>query len=99
MEGNLIIKYLVLNLWPQDKYHDALTVIMLWMIERISGLVPKPNLEEMLNDLIAFQFEEEEWILNPPDGWQVLKVEWCFKSINIYQGHTFSHSLTEYTIQ
>jgi thioredoxin 1 len=30
------------------------------LIERISGLVPKPNLEEMLNDLIEFQFEEEE---------------------------------------
>ena len=30
------------------------------MIERISGLVPKPNLEEMINDLINYQFEEEE---------------------------------------
>ena len=30
------------------------------LIERISGLIPKPNLEEMLNDLIAYEFEEEE---------------------------------------
>ena len=30
------------------------------LIERIPGLIPKPNLEEMISDLIAFQFEEEE---------------------------------------
>lgn len=30
------------------------------MIERIPGMVPKPNLEVMINDLIAYQFEEEE---------------------------------------
>ena len=30
------------------------------VIERISGLVPKPNLEEMINDLIKYEFEEEE---------------------------------------
>ena len=30
------------------------------LIERIPGLIPKPNLEEMINDLIKFEFEEEE---------------------------------------
>jgi len=30
------------------------------MIERIPGLVPKPNLEVMINDLIAYEFEEAE---------------------------------------
>ena len=30
------------------------------MIERIPGLIPKPNLEVMINDLIAYEFDEEE---------------------------------------
>ena len=30
------------------------------IIERIPGLVPKPNLEVMINDLIAYEFDEEE---------------------------------------
>ena len=30
------------------------------VIEQISGLVPKPNLSEMVNDLIAYEFDEEE---------------------------------------
>jgi thioredoxin 1 len=30
------------------------------MIEKINGLVPKPNLQEMLNDLVSFKFDEEE---------------------------------------
>ena len=30
------------------------------LIEKINGLVPKPNLEEMIEDLIQFEFEEEE---------------------------------------
>lgn len=30
------------------------------MVERISGLVPKPNLEEMLEDLIQLQVSTEE---------------------------------------
>ncbi len=30
------------------------------VIEVINGLVPKPNLEEMINDLIAFEFPVEE---------------------------------------
>lgn len=30
------------------------------VLERLNGLVPKPNLEEMLEDLIVYQFEEEE---------------------------------------
>ena len=30
------------------------------MLERINGLVPKPNLEEMLEDLIAYEVSEEE---------------------------------------
>jgi thioredoxin 1 len=30
------------------------------MIERLSGLVPKPNLREMITDLIAYDFGEEE---------------------------------------
>ncbi len=30
------------------------------MIERIPGMVPKPNLEIMINDLISYQFDEEE---------------------------------------
>ncbi|MFK7809813.1 MAG: thioredoxin [Saprospiraceae bacterium] len=30
------------------------------LIEQISGLVPKPNLEEMVEDLIAFEFPAEE---------------------------------------
>ena len=30
------------------------------MIEKIKGLIPKPNLEEMLEDLVAFTFEKEE---------------------------------------
>lgn len=30
------------------------------MLEKLSGLVPKPNLQEMLNDLISFEFDEEE---------------------------------------
>lgn len=30
------------------------------VIERISGLVPKPNLAEMIEDLIAYEFSEEE---------------------------------------
>lgn len=28
------------------------------VVERISGLVPKPNLAEMVEDLIAYEFEE-----------------------------------------
>lgn len=30
------------------------------MIEVINGLVPKPNLKEMIEDLIAYEFDEEE---------------------------------------
>ena len=30
------------------------------VLERINGMVPKPNLEEMLEDLIVYKFEEEE---------------------------------------
>lgn len=30
------------------------------LIEVINGLVPKPNLQEMIEDLIAYKFEEEE---------------------------------------
>ena len=30
------------------------------VIEVINGLVPKPNLQEMVEDLIAYEFEEEE---------------------------------------
>ena len=30
------------------------------LIEVINGLVPKPNLKEMVEDLIAYEFEEEE---------------------------------------
>lgn len=30
------------------------------VIEVINGLVPKPNLKEMVDDLIAYQFDEEE---------------------------------------
>lgn len=30
------------------------------LIEVINGLVPKPNLQEMIEDLIAYQFDEEE---------------------------------------
>jgi len=30
------------------------------LIEVINGLVPKPNLQEMIEDLIAYEFEEEE---------------------------------------
>jgi thioredoxin 1 len=30
------------------------------MIENIKGLVPKPNLQEMIEDLISYEFEEEE---------------------------------------
>ncbi|MEM9548214.1 MAG: thioredoxin [Bacteroidota bacterium] len=30
------------------------------VIEVINGLVPKPNLQEMIEDLIAYEFEEEE---------------------------------------
>ena len=30
------------------------------LIEVINGLVPKPNLKEMIEDLIVYQFEEEE---------------------------------------
>ncbi len=30
------------------------------VIEVINGLVPKPNLQEMMEDLIAYKFEEEE---------------------------------------
>lgn len=30
------------------------------VLERMSGLVPKPNLEEMLEDLEKYTFEEEE---------------------------------------
>jgi thioredoxin 1 len=30
------------------------------MLENIKGLVPKPNLQEMIEDLIVFEFEEEE---------------------------------------
>lgn len=30
------------------------------MLEKLSGLVPKPNLQEMLNDLMAYEFDEEE---------------------------------------
>ena len=30
------------------------------LIEVINGLVPKPNLKEMVEDLMAYQFEEEE---------------------------------------
>jgi len=30
------------------------------VIEVINGLVPKPNLKEMVDDLIAYEFEEEE---------------------------------------
>lgn len=30
------------------------------LIERISGLIPKPNLQEMVEDLIAYDFFEEE---------------------------------------
>ena len=30
------------------------------VIEVLNGLVPKPNLQEMINDLIAFEFDEEE---------------------------------------
>lgn len=30
------------------------------VIEQMSGLVPKPNLVEMVEDLIAYTFEEEE---------------------------------------
>ncbi|MEE9439832.1 MAG: thioredoxin [Saprospiraceae bacterium] len=30
------------------------------VIEVINGLVPKPNLEEMIEDLIKFEFAEEE---------------------------------------
>lgn len=30
------------------------------VIEIINGLVPKPNLKEMVEDLIAYEFEEEE---------------------------------------
>ena len=32
------------------------------MIENIKGLIPKPNLEEMIHDLINYEFEEEEVI-------------------------------------
>ena len=30
------------------------------VLERLSGLVPKPNLEEMLEDLVVYEFGEEE---------------------------------------
>ncbi len=30
------------------------------LVEVLRGLVPKPNLEEMLDDLIQFSFDEEE---------------------------------------
>lgn len=30
------------------------------VLEKINGLVPKPNLAEMVEDLIAYQIEEEE---------------------------------------
>lgn len=30
------------------------------LIEVRNGLIPKPNLQEMIEDLIAFEFEEEE---------------------------------------
>jgi len=30
------------------------------LIEVINGLVPKPNLEEMIEDLIAYEFPKEE---------------------------------------
>ena len=30
------------------------------LIEVINGLVPKPNLQEMIEDLIAYTFEDEE---------------------------------------
>lgn len=30
------------------------------LIEVINGLVPKPNLQEMIEDLIAYEFEQEE---------------------------------------
>lgn len=30
------------------------------LIEQLSGLVPKPNLQEMVEDLIAYDFFEEE---------------------------------------
>jgi thioredoxin 1 len=30
------------------------------LIEVINGLVPKPNLKEMVEDLMVYQFEEEE---------------------------------------
>ena len=30
------------------------------VIEVLNGMVPKPNLQEMIEDLIAFQFDEEE---------------------------------------
>jgi len=30
------------------------------LIEVINGLVPKPNLEEMIEDLIAYEFEADE---------------------------------------
>ena len=30
------------------------------VIEVINGMVPKPNLQEMIEDLIAYEFEEEE---------------------------------------
>ena len=30
------------------------------VLERLSGLVPKPNLQEMIEDLIRYSFEEEE---------------------------------------
>jgi thioredoxin 1 len=30
------------------------------LIEVINGLIPKPNLKEMIEDLIAYEFDEEE---------------------------------------
>ena len=30
------------------------------LIEVRNGMIPKPNLQEMIDDLVAFQFEEEE---------------------------------------